>query len=137
MLRLRRWLGSALGKATIRRRAAEALAECPKHAHRQRACLHVLHGDFGAAAKLLASAPGLGWSHSEHPGHLLFHVFRRLLGGGPAPSITGAALPGYGVDVVLQAGIESMPDGNVRAGVLATVRKLPQSAVAALSIQVT
>jgi len=30
--------------------------------------------DFEAAAKLLASAPGLGWSDGEHPGHLLFPI---------------------------------------------------------------
>lgn len=80
MLRLRRWLGAARGKETVRKWAAEALVACPKEAHRQRAFLHVLLGDFEAAAKLLASAPGLGWSQSEHPGHLLFPLFRFLLG---------------------------------------------------------
>jgi hypothetical protein len=158
MLRLRRWLGSARGKATIRRRAADALAECPKHAHRQRAFLHVLHGDFGAAAKLLASAPGLGWSHSDHPGHLLFHVFLRLLGGGPAPSITGVALQGYrldidelelftadrceprlaapeAVDIVRQSGIESITDGNARAGVMAAMRNAAERRVAGVTEQ--
>jgi hypothetical protein len=99
MLRLRRWLGSARGKAAIRRRAAEALAACPKQAHRQRAFLHVLQGDYDPAAKLLASAPGLGWPDSEHPGHLLFHVFRQLLGGGPVRSHAGAAVHEYGLDI--------------------------------------
>jgi hypothetical protein len=33
-----------------------------------------------SAAKLLTGAPGLGWSQSEHPGHLLFPMFCRLLG---------------------------------------------------------
>jgi len=46
----------------------------------------VHQGEFEAAAKLLASAPGLGWSDSEHPGHMLFHVFCQLLGGGSAHS---------------------------------------------------
>ncbi len=158
MLRLRRWLGSARGKAAIRRRAAEALAACPKQAHRQRSFLHVLQGDFGAAAKLLASAPGLGWSDSEHPGHLLFHVFRQLLGGGPPPSRTGAALQGYGLDIdelelftadrdeprlaapeggeiVRKAGIESIPDGKARAAVLAAMRKAAERRVAGVTEQ--
>ena len=34
-------------------------------------------------AKLLASAPGLGWSGGEHPGHLLFPFFCSLLTGTP------------------------------------------------------
>lgn len=39
MLRLCRWLGSARGGATIRKRAAEPLETCPPKAHRQRALL--------------------------------------------------------------------------------------------------
>jgi hypothetical protein len=81
MLRLRRWLGSAGSKATLRKRASEALLACPKQAARQRAFLHVLQGEIEPAAKLLAAAPGLGWSNGEHPGHLLFRLFTRLLGG--------------------------------------------------------
>jgi len=72
-----RWLP---GKAALENRAVAALAACPERAARQRALLHLLGHDFAAAAKLLASAPGLGWSDGEHPGHLLFPVFARLLG---------------------------------------------------------
>jgi hypothetical protein len=81
MVRLRRWLGCANSKKVLRQRAAEALEACPEQAQRQRALLHVLLGDIEAAAKLLASAPGLGWSNSEHPGHLIFPLFCGLLGG--------------------------------------------------------
>lgn len=80
MARLRRWLGTAGGKAALRKCAAVALEACPKGAARQRAFLHLLRGDFEESAELLASAPGLGWSHGEHPGHLLFSLFARLLG---------------------------------------------------------
>jgi tetratricopeptide (TPR) repeat protein len=79
VVRLRRWLGAATTKKALRERAAAALEVCPKQATRQRALLHVLQGDFAAAAKLLASAPGLGWSNGEHPGHLLFPLFTALL----------------------------------------------------------
>jgi hypothetical protein len=99
MLRLRRWLGAASGKANIRKRAAEALDACPKQAHRQRAFLHVLLGDLEPAAKLLASAPGLGWSDSEHPGHLLFPLFQSLLGDKSVSlSSSIGRLPGRGMD---------------------------------------
>ena len=85
LLRLRRWLGVAKTRAAVRSRATEALAACPKNAHRQQAFLHVLLGDFDAAAKLLAAAPGPGWSAREHPGHLLFPIFSTLLAENPAP----------------------------------------------------
>ena len=44
--------------------------------------LQVLTGDLQAAAKLLARAPGLGWSSEEHPGHVLFPAFAGLLAKG-------------------------------------------------------
>jgi hypothetical protein len=65
------------------------LEACPKDAGRQRALLHVLLGNRAAAARLLAAAPGLGWSGSEHPGRLLFPLFRALLGG-KATGLVGA-----------------------------------------------
>ena len=79
MPRLRRWLGAADDTPTIARRAAEALDACPKQAYRQRALLHVLLDDSASAARLLGASPGLGWSDSEHPGHLLFPLFAALL----------------------------------------------------------
>jgi hypothetical protein len=82
MLRLRRWLGSSGSKGALKKRAAAAIEVCPEKAHRQKAFLHVLLGNCESAAKLLASAPRLGWSDGEHPGHLLFPIFCRLLGGG-------------------------------------------------------
>ena len=83
LLRLRRWLGSSGSKAVLNKRIRKALQECPKKAHRQLGLLNVMSGDFKTAAKLLASASGLGWSDREHPGHLLFPLFRRLLGDDP------------------------------------------------------
>ncbi len=101
MLRLRRWLGSAGSKRVVRRRAAQALAGCPKKAHRQRAFLHVLVGDHSSAARQLAAAPGLGWSNGEHPGHLLFPLFDQLLGGkslGTSPDIAHLSRRGMDID---------------------------------------
>ena len=82
VLRLGRWLDSAGSNTVMKKRSTAALNVCPKQAHRQRALLYILLEDFKPAAKLLASAPGLGWSQSEHPGHLLFPVFCRLLSDG-------------------------------------------------------
>ena len=92
MLRLRRWLGSAGRNAALRKHAAEALDACPEQAARQRAFLLVLQNDFEPAAKLLAAAPSLGWSHGEHPGHLLFPLFAGLLGGKQRPLSPSAKL---------------------------------------------
>ena len=153
MLRLRRWLGSACGKAAIRKRAAEALDACPKQAHRQRAFLHVLLGEFEPAAKLLASARGLGWSDTEHPGHMLFPLFEALLGDKSAsfPSIT-AHLPGRGMDleelelmtldpdepclavpeidlIIGQAGVSVVAEGKVRQSVIESMRKAAERRV--------
>jgi hypothetical protein len=89
-LRLRRWLGSAGSKSALKKRAAAALEVCPQKATRQRSFLHVLVGDVEAAAKLLAAAPGLGWSSDEHPGHLMFPLFEALLAG-RAPGRGGGA----------------------------------------------
>jgi len=79
LVRLRRWLGTTRTRANLKKRAKKALAACPNEAHRQRAFLHVLLGEYEPAAKLLAAAPGLGWSRGEHPGHLLIAVFRKML----------------------------------------------------------
>jgi hypothetical protein len=100
MLRLCRWLGSAEDSAVVRMRAEEALDACPKSARRQRAFLHVILGELEPAAELLASAPGLGWSDQEHPGHTVFWLFHRLLGG-PDPGPSPVSHPSYrfGADV--------------------------------------
>ena len=81
LLRLRRWLGSSSNKAVLKKRSRTALEACPEKAHCQRALLHMLLGDSADAARLLAAAPGLGWSDREHPGHLLFQLFCRQLAG--------------------------------------------------------
>jgi hypothetical protein len=153
MLRLRRWLGSASGRANLRKRAAEALEACPKQAHRQRAFLHVLLGDLEPAAKLLAAAPGLGWSDSEHPGHLLFPLFQRILGGKSVSlSASDARLAGRGMDIdelelltadrdeprlaapeieqiIEQAGVGVVSEGKAREAVIESMRKAAERRV--------
>jgi len=79
MLRLRRWLGMANTTRDLKDLATRALRSCPDASHRQSGLLLVLIGDFESAAGLLATAPGLGWSGWEHPGHLLFPLFVQLL----------------------------------------------------------
>lgn len=147
MLRLRRWLGSASGKAALRKRTAQALEACPKQASRQRAFLHLLQGDFESAAKPLATAAGLGWSDGEHPGHLLFPLFARLLGEERGLTPPGSELLAHrGMDLeelalmtaddedsrlaapeadalLRQAGIDGIPDATARRAVLAAMRK--------------
>ena len=99
LLRLRRWLGSARSKPAVRSRAAQALESCPGQAHRQRSVLHLILGDHQTAAELLAAAPGLGWSRSEHPGHLSFPVFGRLLAGTDPDRLADIDLsPAHGMD---------------------------------------
>lgn len=156
MFRLRRWLGSARGKAAIRKRAAEAAAACPKQAHCQRAFLHLVQAEFEPAAKLLAAAPGLGWSNGEHPGHLLFPLFHGLLGG-DNPAWT-PAFPGRGMeihelealtadpdaprlaapevgDILQQAGIGGIESARARKAVIAAMRKAAENRVAGVTEQ--
>lgn len=155
MFRLRRWLGSARGK-TIRKRAAEAAAACPKQARRQRAFLHLVQADFEPAAKLLAAAPGLGWSNGEHPGHLLFPLSHALLGGkNPAwtpafpdrrmeiheldaltadPDAPRLATPEVG-DILQQAGIGGIEDARARKAVITAMRKAAENRVAGVTQQ--
>jgi hypothetical protein len=81
--RLLRRLGAGNpAAATLSKRITSALKHCPVKAARQRSLLHFLNGDAPAAAKLLAKAPGLGWSSEDHPGHVLFPAFANLLAGG-------------------------------------------------------
>jgi hypothetical protein len=148
ILRLRRWLGGMESKQTIVKRAAEALATCPKQAHRQRAFLHVLLGDLEAAANLLASAPGLGWSNGEHPGHLLFPLFQLLLSGKNASlSNTGSGMDIEELEsmtraqdephlaapeinqILNQAGADVVADEKVREVILESIRKAAERRV--------
>ena len=101
LLRLIRWLGTSKNKATITKKAKQALDACPQKAHRQRAFLHLLLSDFGKSAKLLGAAKGLGWSDSEHPGHLLFPLFYKLLGGD---------------DTVFESGYKTISTGRLSIG---------------------
>jgi len=81
--RLVRWLGEGDPPAAeIRRRAAEVLPTCPAGEKRQQGLLKLLNGELQTAAELLAEAPGLGWSASDHPGHLLFTAFAVILAEG-------------------------------------------------------
>ncbi len=81
MARLLRWLGSDGGSTPLSGRVRAALESTPANEERQRALLHVLAGDLAAAANLLATAPGLGWSAEQHPGPLLVPLFRAILAG--------------------------------------------------------
>lgn len=81
LVRLVRWLGDSKNKTMMTKRAKQALDVCPKNATRQKALLHFITSDFNASGKILGNAPGLGWSSSEHPGHLIFPLFYKVLGG--------------------------------------------------------
>lgn len=159
MARLRRWLGSAPSKAMLAERVREALEVCPTQATRQRALLHVLAYDIAAAAKLLAHAPGLGWSDAEHPGHLLFSLFAQLLGGSFEPArrdldarlhqgadldtleaLTGESdkprLATPEVDaLVARAGVTCLPDGPSRSAVLAAMKQAAERRIAGVTDQ--
>jgi hypothetical protein len=87
LARLLRWLlAGTPSPATLKKRATTALEVCPTKSPRILGLLHVLLGDVPAAATLLKKAPGLGWSSSDHPGHLLFPVLA-WIGGTPAGSV--------------------------------------------------
>ena len=143
-VRLRRWLGSSRHKKALRQRVADALSACPKQANRQRALLHYLLGDLAAAAKLLAGAPGLGWSDADHPGHLLFPLFCSLLGD-VALSIgvdcdfdeldSMSARDEQGLDtpevavLVQLAGVAAPTDSRTRTAVLKAMRKAAEKRI--------
>jgi hypothetical protein len=155
MLRLRRWLGSAGSKAVLRKRVREALKACPKRAYRQRAFLLVLDNEFESAAELLSAVPGLGWSDPEHPGHVLFPLFRHLLEGDEGSSKSLAVLAGYAdadaiellttlpdapriasariADIVHKAGLEPIGDRGVRSVVLAAMRAAAEKRIAGVT----
>jgi len=157
MLRLLRWLGSADSKASVRKRATQALEACPKRARRQRGLLHLLIGDVPSAATVLAAAPGLGWSNDDHPGHLLFPHFRAALGGKPSdfPDESEPLLVhGLGVDeldwtaaerdeprlatpevreVLKLAGVGGPSSADARAAMLRALRKAAEKRVAGVT----
>lgn len=78
-------------------------------------------GDVPSAAKALKSAPGLGWSSDDHPGHLLFAVFAWLVGEGTAKGVS------VGVLEVLKQPPRSLLDVHLEAEEGST--KLPTPAV--------
>jgi hypothetical protein len=153
LLRLRRWLGSGRTKARVRKLAGKALEVCPKRAECQRAVLHLVLGDHESAAKRLALAPGLGWSDSEHPGHLLVSLFHELLSGRPADSQSakaGLAVRGLDLDelewrstdpdqprlraaqvseILETAGAQGPISGKARIAVLAAMRMATEKRV--------
>lgn len=95
LVRLLRWLGAASPKGgALVRRANDAKARCPARSGRQLGLLHLLTGDLGAAAKLLAKAPGLGWSSQDHPGHVVFPAFAGLLAEGSRSPVSAKLLAG-------------------------------------------
>lgn len=118
--------------------------------------LHVLLGDFEAAAKLLAAAPGLGWSGGDHPGHLLFPLFQVLLGGKNAGASNAAQPIGSGMSIeeqmsvdregprlaapevgqiLKQAEITTAVDGKAREVVLASMRKAAERRIEGVTSQ--
>ena len=151
MPRLLRWLGAAGDRAVLRQRAARALDLCSETAHCQQAFLHLVLGEHESAARLLAAAPGLGWSESEHPGHLMFSLFENLLGAASEPS---SSLPG-GVDgealereetengphlpapepaeILAAAGIDRITDAGVFKAVLEAMREAAERRVAGVA----
>jgi hypothetical protein len=83
LARLLRWLlADDASRALVRKRAKQAIEACPKDAARLRGLLHMLLGERELAARALASAPGLGWSSDDHPGHVAFPSFAWVLGEG-------------------------------------------------------
>ncbi len=148
IVRLRRWLGSSTNRKVLLGRVSEAIAAVPKHAHRQRALLHVLGGNFMDAAKLLASAEGLGWSRGDHPGHLLFPLFISLLGGTELPGEPAREYDELSLlsdrdearlvtpevaDLIRLSGIQAPTDATTRAAVLDSMRTAAAKRVAGVT----
>lgn len=93
LVRLVRWLvAPGSPSLTLVTKAGRALKRCPKTDGRQLGLLRVVTGDLGGAAKLLADAPGLGWSNAEHPGHVLFAAFAILFADGASQKIAPTLL---------------------------------------------
>lgn len=150
--RLCRWLGTSGNEEIAKTHARTALESCPKEAHRQRALLQVVVRDLETPAKLLAAAPGLGWSDDEHPGHLLFALFENLLGRPPATSSFAErgmdaeplewmnadgdqvllAAPEVG-DLLEIAGINEQPEVSVQRTLLEAMRRAAEKRLAGVT----
>lgn len=134
MARLLRWLvAPGSPSLTLVTKAGRALKRCPKTDGRQLGLLRIVTGDLGGAAKLIADAPGLGWSSANHPGHVLFPAFTILLAKGES----------HKIGPILLANLESacrdpleMLDGTEMKPALATpsVGALIEDAHSALAI---
>ena len=156
MPRLCRWLGGATTPQALHERVAEALNACLQQAARQRAFLSLLQGDVAQAARLLADAPGLGWSDGEHPGHLMFSLFQTLLGAQeasrPADAVPDGDMDGAdwdpltadgdGVpelttpgpdDLLRDAGVQGVADAEARQVVLAAMREAAERRIAGVT----
>jgi len=95
MVRLLRWLGAGTPSvSTLLKRVVAATQSCPAESARQRGLLYILVGDVKAAAKLLAKAPGLGWSSEDHPGPLLFPLFAGILADGAETKLSNELFDG-------------------------------------------
>jgi len=88
LVRLLRWVGSGSpGAALLKKRAAAGAKRCPPESPLLCGVLQLLGGNVPNAAAILAAAPGLGWSHGGHAGHVLFASLAWLLAGAPADSL--------------------------------------------------
>ena len=105
----------------------------------------MLLDDVDAAAKLMASAPGLGWSGGEHPGHLLFPLFSSLLTGTRLDTVSGRDSDDIGAtsdpdaarlvtpeiaSLVELAGVSVPKDGKSRVTLLNAMRKAAEKRIA-------
>jgi hypothetical protein len=115
-----RWLVAEGANATTIRKRAAATIDASR-SKRLRAFAHVIVGDIPSAASALKSAPGLGWSSDDHPGHLLFPVFAWLLADGAPKGVS------EGIAEVLKQAPRSLLDAHLEADEGST--KLPTPTV--------
>src|SRR5436190_4388718 len=107
--------GAGPPSLTLVTKAERALKPCPKIHRRQLGLLRIVSGDLGGAAKLLADAPGLGWSSADHPGHVLFPAFAILLADGGSQKVGPTLLANLEsacrdpLEVLRHSGIEARP----------------------------
>jgi hypothetical protein len=116
MVRLLRWLMAPGSQSlTLVIKARRALKRRLKIDVRLLGLLRIVTGDLGGAAKLLADAPGLGWSSADHPGHVLFPVFAIRLADGGSEKISPTLLASLEaacsdpLEMLRQGGIEARP----------------------------